>query len=195
MPKPSSSAAASSAARSSTTWRSLAGPTCAAGALRTHLRLDMARRSQHPRAARRHQHQPPPALHDEALQGAGDGNRPGLRHLPAGIALSRPDRGPRASASPAGGQGEPLQHELPRGEPRRGRAAASAGQLRRHPLHHVRTRRRQRRSLRRHRTPTPPARASAARRSTGSPRSPQRKPNPTAAGSSARTRARSGRRG
>ena len=54
-----------------------------------------------------------------------------------GIALPGADRGPRTSAAPAGGQGEALRDELPRGQPGRGRAPAPAGQFRRHPLHHV----------------------------------------------------------
>ena len=122
-----------------------------ARARRADLRLDLARGRQHPWPARLHQHQPPAALHHGALQGAGDRDRPGLRHLPAGLALSRPDRGARASAAAAGSQGAALQDEFLRGRARRGGAAASAGRFRRHPLHHVRAGRRQCRSVRRHR--------------------------------------------
>ena len=67
-----------------------------------------------------------------------------LRRVPARLALSGADREPRASAAAAGGQGQALRHEFPRDQPRRGRAAAPAGEFRRHPLHHVGARWRQR---------------------------------------------------
>ena len=117
---------------------------CPFGARRADQWQHMACRGEHPWAARQHQYQPHPALHDDALQPARGRDRPKLRRVPAGITVPCPNRSPRTPASPASGQGQALRHELPRGQSRRGRGVAPAGQFRRHPLHHVRTRRRQR---------------------------------------------------